>query len=308
MRQLTVFAAIAVLFFSSVDRAGAFAWGADREEASVEDAADGGEATARRWETGGGGDQHDRGVREDGGGASGGGASGGGAVLEPVEICVQTTVDAAIARQLTGRTDMADGSQWVVTSCDLAPGVVGANEIRDVQPVGAAAAAPPPSPYVLLDEAKKRLHVPVPTPVLSPGVEVPHLVGIPEWLAIDPAGFESSDATASVAGLSVTLTASPLHTVWDLGNGDTVTCDGAGTPWLPGSDTSTVPACGYVYQRSSTASQTDGVYHAAVTTVWSRTWGCEPACTGGVLPDLARTTGFDLTVHQGQAIITRSAA
>ena len=96
--------------------------------------------------------------------------------------------------------------------------------------------------------------------------------------------------------------------MWDLGNGDTVTCDGAGTPWQPGSDSSTVPSCGYVYQVSSTASQPDGVYHAAVTTVWSRQWACVPACAGGVLPDLARTTPFDLTVRQGQAIITRTAA
>ena len=251
---------------------------------------------ARLWETGGGGDEGD--------GTGESGATEGGARLEPVEICVQTTVEAGVARQLTGRTDIPDGSQWVITSCDLAPGVVGVNEIRDVQPVGVAA----PSPYVLLDEAKRRLSVPLPTPMLSPGVDVPHLVGMPEWLAIDPAAFEARDATAAVPGLSVTLAASPLHTVWDLGNGDTVSCADAGTPWQPGSDTATIPACGYVYQTSSTASQPDGVYHAAVTTVWSRTWGCVPACAGGVLPDLARTTAFDLTVRQGQAIITRSAA
>ena len=131
-------------------------------------------------------------------------------------------------------------------------------------------------PYVLLEEAKRRLHVPLPTPELSPSVDVAHLVGMPEWLAIDPAGFEPHDATAAVPGLSVTLSATPLRTVWDLGNGDTVTCDGAGTPWQPGSDSSTVPSCGYVYQVSSTASQPDGVYHAAVTTVWSRQWGCVP--------------------------------
>ena len=174
--------------------------------------------------------------------------------------CTQSTVDAVIARQLTGRTDIPDGSQWVVTSCDLAPGdCSGVNEVRDVQPVGAPARGI--SPYVLLEEAKRRLHVPLPTPELSPSVDVPHLVGVPEWLAIDPAGFEAHDATAAVPGLSVTLSATPLNTVWDLGNGDTVTCDGAGTPWQPGSDTSTVPAAGTCTRsrrppRSPTASTT----------------------------------------------------
>ena len=54
----------------------------------------------------------------------GGGQEAGGPASEPVEVCTQSTVDAVIARQLTGRTDMPDGSQWVVTSCDLAPGDV----------------------------------------------------------------------------------------------------------------------------------------------------------------------------------------
>jgi hypothetical protein len=285
-----------VVIGMSSRRANAEAYDSRNSSSEVQDASDGGEATARWWETGGGEDEGD--------GSTNGGGGSGGEASEPVEICVQSTVDAVIARQLTGRTDMPDGSQWVVTTCDLAPGVPGANEIRDVQPVGVAAA---PSPYVLLEEAKQRLHLPLPTPDLSPSTEVAHLVGIPEWLAIDPEGFDTHDATAAVASLSVTLTATPQRTVWDLGNGDTVTCDGGGTRWQPGGDAAIVPSCGYVYQVSSTA-RPDGVYHAAVTTIWSRQWGCTPACAGGVLPDLARTTPFDLTVHQGQAIITRTGA
>jgi hypothetical protein len=259
----------------------------------VQDAADGGDVSVRT---------QGRGLGEGagGGGDEGGGDGSGGPSVVPVEICVSTTVDAAIARQLTGRTDIADGSMWVVTSCDVGPGSIGANEIRDVVAVGE-----PPSPYVLLEEAKRRLVVPLPEPRLSPTADVDHLVGIPEWLAVDPGGFAPVDATAAVPGLAVTLAATPSHTVWDLGNGDTVTCQGAGVPWSPGTPVDAAPPCGYVYQSSSTGSQPDGVYHVNVTTVWARVWTCTPACAGGVLPDLGRTTGFDLTVRQGQAIITR---
>jgi hypothetical protein len=205
-----------------------------------------------------------------------------------------------VARQLSGRADIADGSQWVVTTCNVGPGSLGANEIRDLQPVGQ-----PPSPYVLLEEATKRLRVPLPTPQLSPPVDVAHLVGMPEWLAIDPSGFAPAEATAAVPALAVTLRATPRRTVWDMGNGDLVTCEGPGTAWSAGAGRTAEPDCGYVYQRSSTATQADGVYHAAVTTIWARAWGCTPTCPGGALPDLARTTTFDLTVHQGQAVITR---
>ena len=222
-------------------------------------------------------------------------------MVVPVTTCVSTTVDTAVARQITNRSDIEDGTQWVVTSCDLAPGTIGVDEIRDVVQVGQT-----PSPYVLLDEATRRLHLPLPEAHLSPSADVDHLVGIPEWLAIDPAGYTTLDATAAVPALAVTLTATPQRTIWDLGNGDTVTCDGPGTPWTHTTPNDAEPDCGYTYQRSSTATRPDGVYHLSVTTIWTRTWACAPTCTGGVLPDLARTTTLDLTVLQAQAIITHT--
>src|SRR3954469_19583625 len=83
--------------------AGAAPLGDKAFSAEAEDAPDGGEVTARWWETGGGGDASE-------GTDEGGADDDGGARLEPVEICVQTTVDAGVARQLTGRTDIPDGS------------------------------------------------------------------------------------------------------------------------------------------------------------------------------------------------------
>ena len=67
-----------------------------------------------------------------------------------------------------------------------------------------------------------------------------------------------------------------------------------------------LPPCGYVYEWSSTATRPDGVYHLTVTTTWSRRWTCQPACAGGALPDLDRSSAFALTVHQAQAVITNN--
>jgi hypothetical protein len=127
---------------------------------------------------------------------------------------------------------------------------------------------------------------------------------MPEYLAVDPSTWRPWSASASVPGLSVTLTATPLETRWDLGNGDTLTCEGPGTPWRAGLDPSR--ACTYTYQWSSTATQPGGVYQVTATTIWQRDWTCTPACGSGSLPLLGRATSFPLTVQQAQAVITRT--
>jgi hypothetical protein len=122
------------------------------------------------------------------------------------------------------------------------------------------------------------------------------MVGLQTWLWVDEATWRPFTATASAGGLSATVTATPVGTEWEMGDGTTVTCDGPGTPYT-GDDERT--DCGHVYQVDS-AGEPDGVYDAAVTIVWSVTWTASNG-EGGDLGAVERTTRFPVDVGQRQA-------
>jgi hypothetical protein len=230
-------------------------------------------------------------------GASGQGGSGtGGGTPQPLP-CFSSVVNADVARRLLlDPSVVRDGEQWVSVTC-YSPGS-DVSWLAAVYRVGDQAGIPS-----LLEQAIDRLVVPEPVADLHPDATAPHLVGLPEYLAVSADTWQPWSATAAIPGLGVTLTAEPLETQWDMGNGETVTCAGPGSPWQP--DVATDTACTYTYRWSSTATQPDGVYHVTASTIWSRTWQCQPACGSGSLPDLTRSTSLDLTVLQGQAVITR---
>jgi hypothetical protein len=213
--------------------------------------------------------------------------------------CFASVADANVARQLvTDPSVVHDGEQWVAVTC-YSDATNNVSWLAAVYRIG-----DPAGVDLLVEQAKDYLVVPEPIPALRPGPATPHLVGIPEYLAVDDDTWRPWSATAAIPGMSVTLVADPVESRWDLGNGDAVTCSGPGTPWQAG--LSPADACTYTYQWSSTATRPDGVYHVSATTLWTRTWTCTPACGDGTLPLLSRSTTFDLTVEQGQAVITRT--
>ncbi len=211
--------------------------------------------------------------------------------------CFGTEVNAELAGQFLklDPTTVKPEDRWVVVTCYV--DALFASWIEAVYRVGDPAIV-----ALLRQRAEDYLVVPLPVPALKPPPNVDHLVGIPEYLAIDAAGFAPISATAAIPGVSVTVTATPVETRWTLGNGDTKTCSGAGIPW---STNVSAHACTYTYQRSSTTpAAPDGTFTVTASTVWQRTWVCTPACGSGALPLLARPTSFPLTVRQAQAVIT----
>ncbi len=192
--------------------------------------------------------------------------------------------------------DPASADRWVVVTCYLDGS--NASWIEAVYRVGDPAIVD-----LLVRRAADYLVVPLPTPKLAPPPDALHLVGIPEYLAVDPARFTTQTVTVSVPGTVLTLVAAPIETRWDLGNGDTVTCAGAGTPWSTHVNEKT--ACTYTYRYSSTsADNPDGAYTVTAATVWQRSWTCAPSCGSGTLPLLARPNTFSMVVRQAQAQIT----
>lgn len=138
-----------------------------------------------------------------------------------------------------------------------------------------------------------------PTPHMSPPVDATQLVGLPIWLWVDDTVWRNFDASASVAGVTVTVVAEPSHTTWDMGDGTILTCDGPGTPWASGKGKTD---CSHTYQFVSD-DQPDGRYPGAVTVTWSVSWSANTG-ESGALPTASRTTSFDLDVRQRQAVIT----
>jgi hypothetical protein len=174
-------------------------------------------------------------------------------------------------------------------------------------PAGAPAAGPGlPDPAVLAAlAALARQTLGLPSPVIrsSPTQNALQLTNLPTWLWINPAEWVPESKTATVPGESVTATATPVSVTWHPGDGSTVTCQGAGTPYAsadnPGSAS---PDCGHTY-TSSSAGQPDGAFQATATITWDITWqGAGGA--GGVLPPLFTTAVAAFRVAESQALNT----
>jgi hypothetical protein len=135
-----------------------------------------------------------------------------------------------------------------------------------------------------------------PRPRTAPPVTAKQLVGVKTWLWVDPADWVDQSATASIVGLSATVTARPSKVIWKMGDGTTVTCNGPGTPYnnsRPDNEQSS--DCSHIYQH-------DGIYTVLATIVWTVSWTATNG-QGGVLANVQRSTQFPLTVEQRQAVI-----
>ena len=167
-----------------------------------------------------------------------------------------------------------------------------------------AAAGGVPSPAVVAQLAVKKLVLPAPGWEMSPGAQVPQLVGVPVWLWLAN-GWGAVSATAAVPGVSVTATASPQEVVWDFGAAGMVTCAGPGTPFRVGVDDPAAgsPDCGVVFARSS-AAQADGRFPVSVTVRWQVGW--VGAGQQGAAAGLASRATSSVVVVESQALAVPS--
>jgi hypothetical protein len=158
------------------------------------------------------------------------------------------------------------------------------------------AGTPPVSPFRLALAASATLALGHPEPRTNPDRSVAQLVGIDTWLWIDEGSWEPLTATATIPGLSATVTATPVRTTWDMGDGaPPVVCDGPGTPY----DTSRPEAgqrtdCSHLYQVR-------GSYTATATITWRTTWSATNG-ESGTLASAGRSTRFPMAVAERQAV------
>jgi hypothetical protein len=147
------------------------------------------------------------------------------------------------------------------------------------------------------EEALAGLVVADPVVATSPTVGLDQLVGLESWLWVDDWSAESASAT--LGGVTSTVSAAPVSLVWSPGDGSEVECDGPGVPWSKGRSSS--GACTHTFSDRSTASG-GGVWEASVTVVWDVSW---VASTGesGDLGELTTSTAWPVRVVEAQGVI-----
>jgi hypothetical protein len=167
------------------------------------------------------------------------------------------------------------------------------------------AAGPTPliDPGALAQEAYRLLPIPTPRLGTNPPPSRSQLVNIATWLWVERSTWGARTATVSVPGESVTATATPRQVIWSMGDGHTVLCDGAGTPYEEGrSPSGQQPTCSYTYERSS-AGELGDQFSVRATVTWLVTWsavGVTPS--SGQLPPLQRSGQLSLTVGEAEAL------
>jgi hypothetical protein len=190
---------------------------------------------------------------------------------------------------------------WYVWQCSGSSAVAGVYHLPVWIPNGSQGpgAPPVPSPAQLAQLARNQLRLPTPSIAANPAGE--QLVNLPTWMWLS-SGWGPVSATASVPGVSVTATATPTSVVWSMGDGSTVTCTGAGTPFPPGTaPTASSPDCGHTY-RTSSAGQAGQAFPVMATVHWTVTWA--GAGQGGVFPDMTTTGNAAFRVAESQALNT----
>jgi len=160
-----------------------------------------------------------------------------------------------------------------------------------------------PDLAALAASAYDRIPLPFPVPSTAPSLAVRPITGLDTWLWIDPAGWQPREATAELAGFSVSVTATPTQVVWDMGEGEgALECDGPGVAWQPEvADGDQSTDCAYKYRWNS-HDRPGGVFPASVTVEWAVAWTASNGDTG-VLAPARRTTTFDVAVKSLEAQI-----
>jgi len=153
----------------------------------------------------------------------------------------------------------------------------------------------PPGPQLLADEAVKALRLPLPAIRVNPAPPARQIVFVPTWVWLGPESWGNRSATASVPGMSVTATATPVKLVISSA-GQSRTCKGPGTAWTPGRDAAAAsPTCGITYSAP-------GSFALQATVTWNVSWA--GGGVNGTAPAMTTTSSVTLPVMDDPAVNT----
>ncbi|WP_337323841.1 MULTISPECIES: hypothetical protein [unclassified Kribbella] len=108
-------------------------------------------------------------------------------------------------------------------------------------------------------------------------------MNMPVWLWVEKSEntWGPIARSASVPGLSVTATAQVKAINWAMGDGSTVRCEGAGTPYDKSMGIKDSPDCGHRYKKTS-RELPKCVYPVTATAQWDITWQSTLGDTGQI--------------------------
>jgi hypothetical protein len=148
--------------------------------------------------------------------------------------------------------------------------------------------------------AVAQLRVPDPVVRTSPPETSALLVGLATWLWIH--NWEPQSASATLAGLTATVTATPTAVRFDTGDGATVACRDGGVPYDPSRPPDAQSSgCTHVYTRRSTIDDPAGTYTLTATVTYDVTWYATNGQTGRLDP-LTRTASIPVKVVESQPV------
>jgi hypothetical protein len=165
---------------------------------------------------------------------------------------------------------------------------------------GPPAAAPQVDPAVLAQQAVDKMTLRGPEIGITPKPGGKGVVGMPVymWTQKGPETYGPNTESASAGGITVTATALVSRIVWTMGDGHSVTCTTAGTPYEASFGKKPSPDCGYQYTEPS-STQPSGRFHVTATSTWTIPW--QGGGQNGTLTR-SRTSAVDIDVAEVQVL------
>jgi hypothetical protein len=165
---------------------------------------------------------------------------------------------------------------------------------------------PPPTPEELAQRALlamqlKRINIGI---APKPGPNSMGLIGMPTWMWVaNPTAQTFGPIERSITDvITVTARAEVERVVWNMGDGNTVTCTGPGTPYHESYGKRRSPDCGHAYTRTS-ANQPNKAYTVSATAYWVLRWTGPGGTSGTIQTDFSNQA--QIQVGEMQVIITR---
>lgn len=237
-----------------------------------------------------------------GGGGGGGGSGGGGSDDDSRWTCTYTlAVQPPPGSEDWEGASRDDGAFYLVDCLDRETGT---RQIRRVflaePPTGNG--PPPVNPAVLAQRAVDKMLLRGPQIGITPKPGGKGVTGMPVymWTETGPETYGPNTASAAAGGISVTATAKVSKIVWSMGDGKTVTCTTAGTPYKAEYGKKPSPDCGHRYDKPSSTTGS-GTYKVTATSTWSIDWQVTGGAQAGQLTEV-RTSSVDINVAEVQVL------
>jgi len=126
------------------------------------------------------------------------------------------------------------------------------------------------------------------------------VIGMPVymWTATGPETYGPNTASATAGAVTVSAVAKVSKIVWTMGDGKSVVCTTAGTPYKKSYGAEPSPDCGHRYTRPS-STEASGKYHVTATSTWTIDW--TGGGTSGQLTEV-RDSAVDISVAEVQVV------